>query len=114
MKILLVHNTYQQSGGEDLVFHNEGELLESFANATPALVSDIGSLAEIVEHGKTGLKFEAGNTNSLIKTVEIFLNDSNRQELSLNARQTYLANYTPSTNYKITNVDLPRKLHINP
>jgi glycosyltransferase involved in cell wall biosynthesis len=75
-------------------------LLESFANSTPALVSDIGSLAEIVEHGKTGLKFEAGNTESLIKTVETFLNDSNRQELSVNARRAYLAHYTPSKNYK--------------
>lgn len=75
-------------------------LLESFANGTPALVSDIGSLAEIVEHGKTGLKFEAGNTESLIQTVQAFLNDPDRQQLSFNARHAYLANYTPSTNYK--------------
>jgi glycosyltransferase involved in cell wall biosynthesis len=75
-------------------------LLESFANATPALVSDIGSLAEIVEHGKTGLKFEAGNVDSLIASVQCFLNESDRQQLSLNARRAYLTNYTPSTNYK--------------
>ena len=75
-------------------------LLEAFANATPALVSDIGSLAEIVEHGTTGLKFEAGNTESLIQTVQSFLNEVDREELSANARRAYLANYTPSTNYK--------------
>jgi glycosyltransferase involved in cell wall biosynthesis len=75
-------------------------LLESFANATPALVSDIGSLAEIVEHDKTGLKFEAGNADSLIETVQCFLNKSDRQQLSYNARRAYLTKYTPSTNYQ--------------
>ena len=28
MKILLVHNTYQQAGGEDVVFEQERQLLE--------------------------------------------------------------------------------------
>ncbi len=28
MKILLVHNTYQQAGGEDVVFEQERELLK--------------------------------------------------------------------------------------
>src|SRR5258708_12911329 len=29
MKIVVVHNTYQQPGGEDIVFRNECELLKS-------------------------------------------------------------------------------------
>jgi glycosyltransferase involved in cell wall biosynthesis len=76
-------------------------LLESFANATPALVSDIGSLSEIVEHEKNGLKFEAGNVESLTQAVQSFLNHSNKNEMALHARETYLTNYTPSKNYRL-------------
>lgn len=32
MKVLLVHNFYQQPGGEDRVFHQEGALLEAYGN----------------------------------------------------------------------------------
>ena len=32
MKVLLVHNFYQQAGGEDRVFQQEGDLLEEHGN----------------------------------------------------------------------------------
>src|ERR1700738_3015949 len=32
MKIVMVHNTYQQAGGEDVVFQNERLLLERFGH----------------------------------------------------------------------------------
>jgi hypothetical protein len=32
MKILMVHNAYQEAGGEDVVFRSEKRLLESFGH----------------------------------------------------------------------------------
>lgn len=40
-------------------------VIEGYSMGVPALVSDIGGLAEIVNDGETGFKFEAGNVDSL-------------------------------------------------
>lgn len=40
MKILLIHNKYQQVGGEDTVFHAEGELLQNNGHLVEFLVFD--------------------------------------------------------------------------
>ncbi len=34
MKILLVHNTYQEAGGEDIAFEQERQLLENHGHRT--------------------------------------------------------------------------------
>ncbi|CAN5362493.1 glycosyltransferase family 4 protein [soil metagenome] len=40
MKILLIHNRYQQAGGEDAVFHNEGKLLAKNGHCVEELLFD--------------------------------------------------------------------------
>lgn len=75
-------------------------ILEAFAVATPVITSDIGSQAEIVTHRKNGLHFEAGNTDSLIDTIEQFEKDQNLiQFLSKEARSEFESKYSPDVNY---------------
>ncbi len=43
--------------------------LEGMLSGTPVVVSDIGGLNEIVEHGQNGMKSYAGNPNSLADSI---------------------------------------------
>lgn len=49
--------------------------LEAMATRTPVVVSDIGGLAEIVKHRKTGLKVPAGNEAALCEAIIEMLKD---------------------------------------
>lgn len=76
-------------------------ILEAFSAATPVLSTNIGSQAEIVEHEKTGLQFEAGDQNKLIEALEQFeSNKAKQREMSLAARREYDEKYTPEVNQK--------------
>ncbi len=44
-------------------------LLNQYLSGTPTIVSDVGGLNEIVEHGVTGMKSYAGNANSIADSV---------------------------------------------
>jgi glycosyltransferase involved in cell wall biosynthesis len=48
-------------------------ILEAFANGTPALVSNLGGMAELVEDGEGGFRFEPGNEESLAKMLQRFI-----------------------------------------
>jgi glycosyltransferase involved in cell wall biosynthesis len=77
-------------------------LVEAFACGTPALVSRLGSMEEIVEDGVTGLHFEAGNTQDLAEKAQWLIdNPSCAREMGQNARNEYLAKYTPEKNYEV-------------
>ena len=43
---------------------------EAFAAGTPVVAADIGAVAELVEHGRTGLKFRPGDPEDLAAQVE--------------------------------------------
>ena len=49
--------------------------LEAMLSGNPIVVSDIGGLNEIVEHGVNGMKSYAGNPNSLADSILTLLND---------------------------------------
>ncbi len=51
--------------------------LEAMLSGTPVVVSDIGGLNEIVDHGVTGMKSYAGNPNSLADSILALLFDPN-------------------------------------
>jgi glycosyltransferase involved in cell wall biosynthesis len=75
-------------------------LVEAFACGTPALVSRLGSMEEIVEDGVTGLHFEAGNSQDLAEKAQWLIDNPERmREMGQNARNEYLAKYTPEKNY---------------
>ncbi len=77
-------------------------LVEAFACGTPALVSRLGSMEEIVEDGVTGLHFEAGNAQDLAEKAQWLIDNPQRaREMGRNARSEYLAKYTPEKNYEM-------------
>lgn len=74
---------------------------ESFASAVPVIASKLGSMAEIVQDGVTGLHFEAGNAADLAAKVEWAWNHPDELvRMGLAAREKYEANYTSARNYE--------------
>jgi glycosyltransferase involved in cell wall biosynthesis len=77
-------------------------VVESFASAVPVIASRLGSMAEIVQDGVTGLHFEAGNSADLAAKVDWAWNHPEEMARIGNAaRVEYEAKYTPSKNYEI-------------
>jgi glycosyltransferase involved in cell wall biosynthesis len=53
----------------------------------PVIGSNMAGISEIIEHGKNGLLFEAGNVDELAASIEILINDRKYlQELSSNSK----------------------------
>jgi len=75
-------------------------LVEALACGTPALVSRLGSMEEIIKPNITGLHFEAGNAVDLAEKVQWMIDHPEElRQMGLNARNEYLAKYTPEKNY---------------
>ena len=79
--------------------------IESMLSGTPTIVSDVGGLNEIIEHGVTGMKSYAGNANSIADSVLALLFDPKLcANISQNAIKKVKENYnwskiTDSTYY---------------
>jgi glycosyltransferase involved in cell wall biosynthesis len=74
---------------------------EAFATGTPVIAADIGAVAELVEHGRTGLIFRPGDPEDLVAQVEWAL--SHPAELRImrdEARAEFEAKYTAERNYR--------------
>ena len=68
--------------------------LEAMLSGTPVVVSDIGGLNEIVDHGINGMKSYAGNPNSLADSILSLLFDPKLCDtVSKNAVQKVKAEY---------------------
>lgn len=75
-------------------------LLESFAMKKCVVASDIGSLAENVEHGKTGLLFECGNAGDLRQKAEfLFRNKNKAHEWGINSAKLIQNRFNAETHY---------------
>lgn len=62
--------------------------LEAMLSGTPVVVSDIGGLNEIVEHGVDGMKSYAGNSNSIADSIlELLYNPQLRDNITKKAKQ---------------------------
>ncbi|HKU70841.1 MAG TPA: glycosyltransferase family 4 protein [Burkholderiales bacterium] len=75
-------------------------LVEAYANGLPVVASRLGSLAELVDHGQTGLLFEAGSVHDLARHIawaEAF--PQKMRVMGENARETYESKFTPDRNY---------------
>jgi len=75
-------------------------LVEAFAHGLPVLASRLGSMADIIKDGETGLLFEPGNPQELAEKAKWLLeNPQQTQKLGENARRNFLAKYTAEQNY---------------
>jgi glycosyltransferase involved in cell wall biosynthesis len=72
------------------LWHENAPLVIYSAQAArcPVIASNMDGMSEVIEHGKNGLLFEAGNVNELVTTIEALLDDNGLlQKLSDNARK---------------------------
>lgn len=77
-------------------------IVEAFAAGLPVVASDLGAMASLVDHGRTGLRFRPGDASDLAEKVEWLL--SHPQELDKmrkEARHEYEVKYTAERNYKL-------------
>ncbi len=76
-------------------------LIEAMAHGVPVIASRIGSIAEIVLDGKTGLLFTPGDHNDLISRVQWLINNPDElNKFRENARKQFLLNYTSEAVYQ--------------
>ena len=75
---------------------------EAFAVGLPVVMSDIGGLPELVEHGRTGLVFRSGDAEDLSSRIEWALGDPARvRSMRGEARAEFAAKYTAERNYEL-------------
>ena len=68
-------------------------VLEGMGHARPAVVSNLGSMKEMVVDGKTGYRFESGNARDLAKKIDDMLqNPRKTYEMGVNA-SAYVAEH---------------------
>jgi len=74
---------------------------EAFACGLPVIASRLGSMAEIVADGDTGLHVTPGDSAELAAKVDwAWRNPDKLQELGKAGRQEYVSKYGPEQNYK--------------
>ena len=77
-------------------------LAEAFATGLPVMASRLGAMAELVDEGRTGLLFEAGNPEDLAAKVEwAWGRPEVMAEMGREARREYEAKYTAERNYEM-------------
>jgi glycosyltransferase involved in cell wall biosynthesis len=76
-------------------------IAEAFATGTPAIVSRLGAMAELVDDGRTGWHFQAGDARDLAAVIHRMqaLPASAAALMRRSARQEYERRFTPARNY---------------
>jgi glycosyltransferase involved in cell wall biosynthesis len=75
--------------------------VEAFAVGTPVIAANIGAVAEIVEHGRTGLEFRPGDPEDLVTQVEWALSHpAELRRMRDEVRAEFEAKYTAERNYR--------------
>ncbi|MBE9166053.1 glycosyltransferase [Pleurocapsales cyanobacterium LEGE 06147] len=75
--------------------------VEAFAKGTPVIASKIGAIAELVDHGRTGLHFGPGDPRDLVARVEWVLQHPEQlARMRRAARAEFEAKYTAAKNYE--------------
>jgi glycosyltransferase involved in cell wall biosynthesis len=76
--------------------------IEAFAFGVPVIASRTGAMVEIVEDGRTGLHFTAGNADDLAAKVEwAWTHPDEMETMGRQARVKYEVNYTADRNYEM-------------
>jgi glycosyltransferase involved in cell wall biosynthesis len=75
-------------------------IAEAFAVGLPVIASNLGSMSTIIDHQRTGLHFEPGNTTSLVEAVRWFCAQPNETaKMREQVRLEYEMKYTAERNY---------------
>jgi glycosyltransferase involved in cell wall biosynthesis len=76
--------------------------IESFAKGTPVIAADIGAIAELVEHDRTGLLFRAGDAVDLARKAERAWGHPNKlATMGREARREFELKYDGARNYRM-------------
>lgn len=74
--------------------------LEAFAKGTPVIAANIGAIAELVDHGRTGLHFNPGDSVDLAAKVEWALQHPEKlAQMRSESRAEFENKYTAKKNY---------------
>jgi glycosyltransferase involved in cell wall biosynthesis len=81
-------------------------IAEAFACGVPVLGSRLGSIQEVVTHGRTGIHFTAGDPSDLAEKVDWAWNHPSEVcAMGREARLEYEGRYTAERNYSLlTNI----------
>ena len=96
-------------------------IVEAYACGTPVVASRIGSLAELVENGKTGVLFKPGSSKELAERIGNYIRHQSFKDFSKAARAKFESNYTPDENFnsliniysKVIFENMPNSLNID-
>jgi glycosyltransferase involved in cell wall biosynthesis len=104
LEVSSVYNEMKQA--RFLVFPSEWyeglplTIVQAFACGLPVVTSRLGSMSEIVDHGKTGLHFKAGDEEELAGAVDwAWTHPAEMEAMGRNARAEYEGKYTAKQNY---------------
>jgi glycosyltransferase involved in cell wall biosynthesis len=91
---LVVPSTWYETFGRTV--------MEAFARATPVIASNLGALAELVEDGRTGLRFAPGDAPALASRVQqLFGDPESTARMRQSARQEYEEKYMAERNHQL-------------
>jgi glycosyltransferase involved in cell wall biosynthesis len=75
-------------------------IIESFACGKPVIASNLGVMAELIDHGRTGLLFDYGDTKDLVsKCIWAKEHPEEMNRMGMNARKEFQDKYTAAKNY---------------
>ncbi len=77
-------------------------LIEAFSVGTPAIVSNIGGMKEVVQNEISGMHFKVADSEDLSKQVnKLIVNAKLLSDLSEGAKQNYLKHYAEEANCRV-------------
>ena len=75
-------------------------IIEAFATGLPVIASELGTAADLVEHGRTGLHYRPGDASDLAAKVEWAVeHPTEMAAMGKRARTEYLTRYTAGPNH---------------
>ena len=78
--------------------NNEGtpvSIIESIVSGCPVISTAVGGVTDIIEHGKTGILIEPGNTEQLVYYLEKVINEEDFfKDKTLKAKKDFIQNYS--------------------
>lgn len=75
-------------------------IVEAYSKGTPVIASNLGSMVELIDEGRTGAKFEPGNAAELAHRLQALLDHPERlAAMRAHARRAYVERYTAASNY---------------